>query len=237
MKTVIITGATGGLGSCITKYLVYDNTTHVICTYRNQNKFDSVLCDSKEKISRYKIENGEKYKEIEKLINSKTDEIIVILNAFSIDPIKAIGSYEASDIEDMLECNIRQPIYLINVLTKYCNTNGIALRVINIDSGAADFPLMGWGNYCSSKSYINAFLSVLLLENPEFKIVSVDPGVMDTQMQAKIRGTSDKVFNKVAEFQQYKVNGMLRNPKNVAEYIVNRYVLSWNAVELREKVK
>ena len=237
MRSIIITGATGGLGSCIVRYLVQGGESRVICTYRNENKFNNVLCDVNKKVLGYEIQYGDTYNEICDLICENTDEIILVLNAFSINPLKSIGDYIPEDIKQMVDCNIMQPVCIINLLTKYSIDNNISLRVINIDSGAADFPLMGWGNYCASKSYINAMLRVLALENPEFKIVSVDPGVVDTDMQSQIRNTSKKVFDKVDEFQEYKRKGLLKNPKDVAEYIVNRYILNWSAVEFREKVR
>ena len=143
----------------------------------------------------------------------------------------------AEEVEVSVYGNVIRNYLLINEAVNYCKTNAVKLRMINLDSGAADHPLMGWSNYCASKAFMNSLLSVVAYENPDYQIVSVDPGVMDTNMQAEIRKTKQEVFEQVDTFIKYQKNGMLKAPEAVARQIVNKYVNDWTAETLREKLR
>lgn len=240
MKTVIVTGSTGGLGCALTEELIKNIDNRVICVYRNEKKFAEViepLINSEIPFDRYKTSDADDYSEMCKMFDNTTDEVILILSAFSIVPIKKIGDFEPDEISKMVDGNIKSNVMIINSVVSWCKINGKQMRLINIDSGAADYPLSGWANYGAGKAYINRFISVLDLEMPEYKVVSIDPGVMDTDMQARIRETSAEVFDKVDTFIGYKNDGTLNRPKDVAAYIIDRYVDNWKTAELREKYR
>lgn len=235
MNTIILTGVTGGLGEKIAHKILANQELKLIGVYRNEDKFKNLFLE--EKITGYRLKESEDFKELQKLISEETEEIILILNSFSIQPLKTIGDYTGEEISMMLDANISQPVAIINSVLSYAKQNGKGLRIINLDSGAADFPLKGWGNYCAAKAYINSFLRVVALENEKIRIVSADPGVMDTDMQKNIRDTAAEVFDKVGDFKRYKEDGRLRAPADVADYIINNYVLNWKASEFREKIR
>ena len=238
MQTIVLTGSTGGLGNALAQQIIANKNGNLICIYRDEMKFQKLfgLCSSN--VYSYKTSPEDDYTQLENRINTlPTDEIVLILNAFSIIPLKLTGEYSKQDIDQMVNGNIRQNILLINEIIRICRRRSFQLRMINLDSGAADFPLRGWGNYCASKAYMNAFLSVVAAENPDFKIVSFDPGVMDTNMQKQIRDTDRRIFDQVETFISYKENGQLAAPSAVAEQLIERYVSDWTAAEIREKYK
>jgi len=235
MKYVVLTGSTGGLGVELAKGLSSREETNLICVYRNEDKYNKLIKVEDIECAGYCTNNQDDYSGlVNKPAVEGTDELILILNAFSITPIKNIGSYSSDEIDMMIDGNIKTNVRIVNAITNWCKNNNVLLRLINIDSGAADFPLKGWGNYGASKAYMNNFLSVLQEENSDFKVVSFDPGVMDTKMQQEIRDTSSDVFNKVGDFVNYKEKGILRVPKDVADEIISKYVDNWKATELRE---
>ena len=187
-QVVILTGATGGLGSILAKRMLKESIGKLICVYRNESKFQSIYNEVQKDILGYKTYDSDDYKELLKIVDSlDCEEIVVVLNAFSIIPIKRVGEFTYKEIQQMVDGNITQNISLLNCIIAYCKEYFYKLRIINLDSGAADFPLSGWANYCAAKAYINVFLSVILHENPDIKMVSFDPGVMDTAMQRQIR--------------------------------------------------
>lgn len=239
MKSIIITGATGGLGYSLVQSVcsqLQGQEYEVLCTYRNKDKYQALYSEFDKKIKGTCVSNSKFYDVIVKEINIATSEVIVFLNAFSIIPLKRIGEYTVEDVESMIDCNIKQNVFLLNALVHYCKQNKMGFKVVNIDSGAADYPLKTWGNYCASKSYINSFLGVVALENPDYKIVSVDPGVMDTDMQKEIRQLPQSEFDQVEKFRQYHEKGLLRNVDEVAKYLVERYLIGWKTKSLREKI-
>lgn len=235
MESVILTGSTGGLGECLASEINKCKNLELICVYRNEKKYKNLLCKRNIACKGYQTHFKDDYLSICDQISKESDEVILILNAFAITPIKTIGTFEPEEIDCMIDGNLKQIIHILNSVVHFCKTNHISLRVINLDSGAADFPLKGWGNYCAAKAYVNSFLKVAGLENPEFKIVSFDPGVMDTDMQTQIRKVPHDIFDKVEEFVEYKKNEKLNLPTDVAKYIVSEYIEDWKAKGFREK--
>lgn len=238
MKAVVLSGATGGLGKALVSVLAGRENFDLIGLYRNKGKFEELSRVIAPPIEGYWIEENEDFSLLGKRIISKEYEsIILILNAFSIMPIKCIGDFSTSDVMGFVYGNITRNILLLNRVVGICKRFSRKLRVINLDSGAADYPLTGWSNYCAGKAYINAFLAVAAAENPEFQFVSFDPGVMDTGMQEIIRSVNKEVFSQVETFIGYKNNNVLRNPLDVAKQIDERYISQWLAQHLREKIR
>lgn len=238
MQTIILTGVTGGLGSALAQQLVKKGDYTIVCVYRNEEKFRKMFPNHDPRMQPYRTSPKDDFNRLEQTIAKfSTDEMILILNAFSIMPIKLIGDYSYTDMDQMIEGNIKQNITLLNKVIQICRNCRHKMRIINLDSGAADYPLRGWGNYCASKAYMNAFLSVAALENPHLKVVSFDPGIMDTNMQQQIRETKSEVFDQVETFISYEKNGKLVAPDNVAEQLIARYVSDWTATEFREKYR
>ena len=236
MRTIILTGATGGLGSVLAQKIMERSLGELICIYRNEKKFQKIFADQSSAMHPYKTSAEDDYKRLESMLAAiPTDEVVLILNAFSIAPIQLIGDYTCHDIDQMVSGNIRQNVVLLNEVIRICHRGAYQLRIINLDSGAADFPLRGWGNYCASKAYMNAFLSVVSLENQDYKVVSFDPGVMDTGMQKQIRETEKHVFDQVDQFISYKEEKQLVSPSVVAEQLIERYISDWKASKAREK--
>lgn len=237
MQKIILTGATGGLGRCLVDVIGRHDISELICVYRSEEKFAS-LWEKYKGLFGYLLTEEDDFKKLFDLVCCKDlDNLVLVLNAFSIFPIKKIGDMTAQELEDSVYGNVTRNYLLLNEAVRYCKDNELGLKIINLDSGAADHPLMGWGNYCASKAFMNSLLSVVACENPDYQIVSVDPGVMDTDMQAKIRATGQDVFEQVDTFINYKESGMLKAPEAVAEEIANRYIYDWTAKSMREKLR
>lgn len=53
-----------------------------------------------------------------------------------------------------------------------------------------------------------------------FEVINFNPGVMDTQMQEKIRGVNSEQFPDVERYRQLKETNKLQSPKSVALRII-----------------
>ena len=238
MQKIILTGATGGLGFQLAKKIVSSDIGKLYCVYRNKQKYQDMFDKEGLFPEGYLLEYKDDFSGLINLLDGdehEAENIVLILNAFSIIPIASIGTFATEEIEEMIYGNITRNVLILNRIVEYCKKHNTGLRIINMDSGAADHPLTGWANYCASKAYLNSFLSVLAIENPDYEIVSFDPGVVDTDMQAKIRNTDKNIFNRVDTFIEYKERGVLRKPEDIADQIIDRYLLNWNPQSMREK--
>lgn len=228
---VVVTGATGGLGSeivveCSAKADA-DWAGLIFGVCRDRDKFDakglSVQCqcfvhDALNPFSNYSCL-------IELIDKFNPHGIVCIHTAFSIAPIIGIGNMSEDQIVDNIQCNVTDTVKLINSLASYSRITHTAIRFINMDSGAARHPIRGWSLYCSAKAYVNMLLRCCACDSPTFSYISYDPGVVDTIMQREIRNAPGHDFPDLALFKAYKAEGMLHDPRMVAKDIVERFVM------------
>lgn len=236
-RLVYILGATGGVGSAIVEYLnqMEDGIIQVCSLQRRVD--GSSLGDKIIKFDLLNPTETDIYKWMEKQLHQyMIIEIVLVLCAGTITPLESLNKIEDCDLEKHIEVNLKGQIFLIKHLAIKADKMKIPLRIIYFDSGAAYHPIVGWGLYCTSKAYLSMYLQVLHKENPEYKIVLVDPGVVDTKMQADIRNASSTVFPEVDTFIKYKEGGELKPPKDVAKEIVEKYIYNWTAENLKEKL-
>ena len=106
-----------------------------------------------------------------------------------------------------------------------CCTSDLRLPlVVNISSGAALKGYAGWSPYRAAKAALEGFIRALAMEEEHqqffFEAISVDPGVIDTGMQALIRATPSADFPEVERFARRKRDGGLAAPDTVAAAII-----------------
>ena len=238
MKKIILTGATGGLGRHLVHEIHEMTDTQAVCVFRDREKYDRLFSTLTPAPAAYCQQPDDDYQSLLPLLEEgKTERIILILNAASITPIARIGTMRDEDIRAFVAGNITTPLLLLNRVVGFCAERALPLRVVHIDSGAADHALQGWSLYSAAKASFNAALAVLQEENPAYEIVSFDPGVMDTDMQGEIRASAKEIFNRVEDFIRYREEGRLRDPADVARQIRSRYLDAFTATALREKVR
>jgi NAD(P)-dependent dehydrogenase (short-subunit alcohol dehydrogenase family) len=64
-----------------------------------------------------------------------------------------------------------------------------------VSSGAANMSLAAWGTYSSSKAAVNALVAHYAVEEPDVSSIAINPGRVDTDMQATIRDQGKASMN------------------------------------------
>ncbi len=189
-KVIIITGANRGLGKAIADYALKDKEAIIISLSRSLN--DDHKGISTNKLIFIKTDLAEPFSDvIFQTINKyiTPDSILYFFsNAGVILPIDKIGAFELNAIETSLKVNVHYPVSLINFIIKSFSNYKIVL--INITSGAGDNPVSHWSLYCAAKAYLKMFFRVLeeeLNDTKNITLYSINPGVLDTDMQENIR--------------------------------------------------
>lgn len=162
-KTIVITGATSGIGEMLAKKLVSKNCV-MILTGRNKNK---LLKLSKElsKIARqviiYPMDllNQSSIYKFSRLIAQK--KVTILINsAADFGPVKNILNVSNEEVIDGFRTNVLAPISLTQAVLSYMLENNYG-RIINIGStgGLGGYPLRA--PYCLSKNALIAFTKTL----------------------------------------------------------------------------
>lgn len=248
MNYIIITGASKGLGKALALKLGGTNTKLYLIA-RSLKDLQEISIEVRNKGGEIKVSEFDLSNNIDEIPNlmdsiiknidvNKCESLVLINNAGLIKPINFIGELSIEDILVNFNTNCVSAIVLINEFIKKTSKFKFVKKIINISSGVVYNPLSGWGLYSASKSAVNNFLETLVAEQGEsIKAVSVDPGVMDTDMQNYIRKIDKIKFSYIDNFQRYHKEGILVSPDLVANKIRNIYIDNWYAKSIFEKIK
>ena len=217
-RTVLVTGASRGLGAAAARILV-EAGANVVMSARSEGAlqenaahFDSsglqtlvVAADvSRPDDCRQMVERAvERFGELHAIIN----------NAGMLTPIAPIAETDPDTWRLNIEVNLLGPYYLTRFALPYLRQG--EGRVINVSSGAAVRATEGWSAYCAAKAGLNHFTSVLAAEEPQVVSLAVRPGVVDTEMQRTIReqGQAGMAQESHRRFVHYHESGELLPPE------------------------
>lgn len=210
MKIALISGSSKGIGEAITKLLL-NNKWHVYGFSRNNNINHPNFYHKTVDLADLKSYNRVNFPEIK-----IDDTVLLINNASTIGGITQLDKKLAKEISSEYNLNIISPTIMCSkFLAKYPSHNKI---IFNISSGAAQYPIISWGTYCSSKAALEMLTKVIEQEDyKNLRIFSISPGVVNTSMQKEIRETSALDFPIVKKFQDYYQNNELEKPDNIAK--------------------
>lgn len=155
--------------------------------------------------------------------DSLTD-LVVLNNAGTLAPIGPAWRKPTAEVLDNINVNFTAPILCISELVAHFRDAPARKLLVNITSGAALKGYAGWSLYCAGKAGLESFFRALAAEERgqqyPFTAISVDPGVMDTDMQALIRATPVEDFPELERFIRRKEAGALLPADRVADAIV-----------------
>lgn len=219
MKTLIITGASKGIGNAIAKEF-NKNGYNVISLSRtkadNLTGVNQVECDLSD------LEGLELVMKsiLTKVKYSSPTSITLINNAGSLGLINKLENIDYQNIIQSVNINYTAPLILNSIFIKETESWEIERKIRTISSGAANGSYDGWSVYCSTKAAVDRMTKVIGVEqeskeNPVHAI-AIYPGVVDTGMQAQIRNSSEEEFSNVERFKAMKASNELALPIEVA---------------------
>ena len=157
-------------------------------------------------------------------------EVVLIHNAAVIAPVAAIGALNPDELQTAIAVNLTAPMLLTNaVVGAGVLRPGTALTVLFISSGAAHRAIGGWSVYGATKRGGESFFEALAAqyaEDPRVRVVNVNPGVVDTDMQAQLRdfAARDVYFPERDRFVGLHQRGELAPAAHVAREIIANHL-------------
>lgn len=136
----------------------------------------------------------------------------LINNAGILSPLAFISEADPAAWRYNIEVNLLGPFHMTQAsIGELRKRQG---RIVNVSSGAAVHPIAAWSAYCVAKAGVTHFTRVLAEEESSLTVVSLRPGVVDTQMQALIReeGPGAMAPEKVSYFKSLKTEDKLEPP-------------------------
>ncbi|MGD2034748.1 MAG: SDR family NAD(P)-dependent oxidoreductase [Bacteroidales bacterium] len=219
MKTVLITGATSGIGRSAAMLLSESNFRLILCGRRRDR-----LSELSEKLSGstevYTLNfDIRKRKDVESAISSLPpdwkDIDVLINNAGNAHGLSTIDKGDPDDWDAMMDINVKGLLYLSRVVLP-----GMVKRkaghIINIGSIAGKEVYSQGNVYCASKFAVDAITRGMRVDLNEdnIKVSAVNPGLVETEFsEVRFKGDTKKAKD------VYKGMYPLR-PEDIAEVIL-----------------
>jgi len=228
----LITGTSRGIGEALARRLLAQGHTVVGVARNRPDSLDSaryhhVTFDLTE-TSRI----GDIMHAADEAVSGRDfDFICLVNNASAVEPVGRIERCAALDIEAHIRIGLVAPMLLTSLFVRRFAAAAARKKVAFISSGAAYTPIAGESVYCSAKAGLNMFAQCIGLEQGDdqsgFEVVSIGPGMVDTEMQLAVRSKTRDEFAMAAFFKRAFDDGMLTQPDDVAAKICtileNRY--------------
>ena len=217
MKTILITGATRGLGLVLTEQCV-KNGFRVIASGRQEtkelidlkNKFDS----NQIQFCPFDLESGDGHHAFIKTITSDLGPLYGLINNAAIGLDGVLGTMHDTQVLKMVHVNLTSTI----LLTKYALRSMLTKkegRIINISSIIGHTGFNGLSVYAATKSGLIGFTRSLARElgKAQITVNAVCPGYMATEMTHGIQSEN------LQKIMRRSPLGRLITPKEVAIHV------------------
>ncbi|KAI9792378.1 MAG: hypothetical protein M1835_007883 [Candelina submexicana] len=241
-KTVIVTGASRGIGLAVAEYLLKaPQSSNVVIIARSQSPLERLKDQypSQVQLLAGDLWNFSLAEEAVKLARNKWGQLDgLVLNHGVLEPVRKLADVEIEDWKKAFDTNFFSAIAFVKAaLPALRSSKG---RVILTSSGAAVTGYSGWGPYGSSKAALNHLALTLAAEEPDVTTIALRPGVVDTQMQKSIRELHHESMDKkdAEKFASLKEKGGLLRPEQPGNVIARLVAaapselsgnfLSWN---------
>jgi benzil reductase ((S)-benzoin forming) len=155
---------------------------------------------------------------------ARLSSAMLINNAGLLGRVGPIDVSDAETLAAVLRVGLEAPMLLTSAFLRATRQWAVDKRVLNISSGAGRRPIAGWAAYCAAKAGLDHFSRVTALDeqqqvNPA-RIVSLAPGVIDTDMQATLRAADAAGFPDKPMFENLKTSGQLAAPDAAASRVI-----------------
>ncbi len=224
MKTILITGATSGIGLAAAKKLANDKNQLILCG-RRQQKLDEI---SKElsaitNVLSLCFDVSDK-NEVNKILENLTAEFssidILINNAGNAHGLDTIQEGSLDDWDNMIDSNVKGLLYVSRVIMPKMIEKESG-HIINIGSLAGREVYEKGNIYCATKHAVNAISKAMRIDlnKTGIKVSEINPGLVETDFSnVRFKGDNNRA-EKV--YQGYKAL-QADDIADIIEFVINR---------------
>ncbi|WP_432412345.1 SDR family oxidoreductase [Rasiella sp. SM2506] len=202
-KTVIITGASSGIGEATALKLSKEGA-NVVLTARRENKLKALKAKiekdgGKAIVVVGDVTNKNDWQHLQKEAKDTFGSIDVLINNAGLMPLSYVKNLHTDEWDTMVDVNIKGVLNGVSaVLPTMIEQKGG--HIINISSVAAYKYFPGGAVYCATKSAVKMFSEGLRQElAPTYgiNVTSIEPGAVDTELTETI--TDKELMNDMKE--------------------------------------
>ncbi|WP_292008252.1 SDR family NAD(P)-dependent oxidoreductase [Chryseobacterium sp.] len=210
MKTILITGATSGIGKSTAELFAKQGNRIIICGRRKE-----VLEEVKKELStitevfslQFDVRNQE---EVEKAFNSLPEEWknidVLVNNAGNAHGLEPLSAGNTQDWDAMIDGNVKGLLYVSNKVIPSMKGKNSG-HIVNISSVAARQTYANGVVYCATKRAVDVISEGMRIELTEFgiKVTNIQPGAVETDFsKVRFKGDSEKAATVYAGYEPLK---------------------------------
>lgn len=210
MKTIVITGATSGIGKSTAQLLVKQGNRMIICGRR-----DEVLESLKTELSlnteifslKFDVRNLDEVEAAFSSLPQEWKDIDVLINnagnAHGLDPLSA---GKTDDWDSMIDGNVKGLLYVSKMVIPGMKERNSG-HIINISSVAARQTYANGVVYCATKKAVDVISEGMRLELTEFgiRVTNIQPGAVETDFSVvRFKGDTERAATVYAGYEPLK---------------------------------
>lgn len=223
---VILTGASRGLGLAIAQALLQRPGTTLLAIARRPN---DTLAGTQ--LTQWALDLAQPIDAAARLDTwlhehdgQHFDAATLINNAALLTPPAPVDATDNALLADALRVGLEAPVLLTATFLRATREWRARRKVLNISSGLGRRAMAASAPYCAVKAGLDNFSRAVALDEAQHadgaKVVSLAPGIIDTDMQTQLRAADPAQFPDRDTFVGFKTSGQLASPEAAAARVL-----------------
>ncbi len=196
-KTVLVTGASGGIGEGIARELAAHGAK-VLLGARRLDRIDAIAQDIRKRggvaeIRALDVTDRASMADFAQAALALWGRIDVLVNNAGVMPLSPLSAGKQEEWERMVDVNIKGVLWGIGAVLPAMESQGSG-QVINIGSIGALQVVPTAAVYCATKFAVRALSEGLRQESTKIRVTCVNPGVVESDLASTITHEETKVM-------------------------------------------
>ena len=224
MKTILIKGATSGIGLATAKKLANEKNQLILCG-RRQHKLDEISNEISKITNvlplRFDVSDKEQVNKVLENVPKEFSYIdILINNAGNAHGLDTIQEGSLDDWDNMFDSNVKGLLYVSRVIMPKMieNKNG---HIINIGSLAGREVYEKGNIYCATKHAVNAISKAMRIDlnKTGIKVSEINPGLVETDFSnVRFKGDNNRAEKVYLGYKALQADDIA----DIIEFVINR---------------
>jgi NAD(P)-dependent dehydrogenase (short-subunit alcohol dehydrogenase family) len=228
MKLTIVTGASRGLGRAIAEQSLQPGHRLLTLSRRPDPGLAAVARERGAELLDWAVDLADAPAAAQRLAGwlaaQPPSDAVLVNNAALMSEPAALREGDLAELSAALRVGLEAALLLCAAFLRATEAWGTDRRIVNISSGLGRRAMAGSASYCAVKAGMDHFSRAVALEEAGrphgARIVSLAPGIIDTDMQVQLRGADRARFPAGALFEDYHRQGRLDSPAEAAAKVL-----------------
>ena len=224
----VLTGASRGLGRAMAEQLLQPGHRLLTIARHADPALAALATERGAELTAWALDLADAPAAAERLrawlVAQAPADATLVNNAAALSEPAPLREGEAAELSNAVRVGLEAPLLLSAAFLRATDAWGTDRRVLNISSGLGRRAMAGSAGYCAVKAGLDHFSRAVALEEAGrphgARIVSLAPGIIDTDMQVQLRSADRRRFPDGAQFEAFKSEGRLDSPAAAAAKVL-----------------